>query len=456
MFRSQRPNTSDTVGGRARGPGRPAGDLPSCLLGRMTLVVVALGATTGLSGVLAQAPPPAPPAGLRIVADGASAPIGRGPQASLMCPAGAVDIAPGTSIQTMVNARAGNTTFCLKAGVHPITSAITPKTGNTFVGEYGAILDGAGWRTTVDYAGAFMAHNQDIDNVTIRNLVIRNMPQRGIHAFYLNSDRWTVENNEITGCRSGVSLPNASVLRRNYIHHNNGDSQGGLIPNGGYIATSITNSLFEDNEIAYNGGIQKVTMTSNVTFRNNHVHHNGNGIWYDGDNVGSLIEGNVVEDNGGNGIFYEISGQGVIRNNVVRRSGESAIFMSTSRDVEIYLNTLESNFRAVNLFVSCGNVHPARTPYPGAIGWDLRNNNVHHNTVVVGNQSGAIGNLLGYDGTCTAAQAEAYLNGSKNNVFAGNQYTVPSLTGPWWHWGAVKTWNEWRALGQDTNGTASQ
>lgn len=422
---------------------------------RAALVVVAFGATTGLASEVAQAPPPAAPSGVRIVTDGSTAPLGRGPQPSLACPAGAVVITPGTKIQTVVNLYPGTTTFCLKAGVHAITSSITPKTGNTFVGEYGAILDGTGWSTTLDYAGAFMAHMQDIDNVTIRNLVIRNMPQRGIHAFYQNSDRWTIENNEITGCRSGVSLANASVLRRNRIHHNNGDSRGGMIPNGGYIGTSITNSLVEDNEIAYNGDIQKVTLTSNVTFRNNYIHHNGNGIWYDGDNVGSLIEGNVVEDTAGNGIFYEISGQGIIRNNIVRRSGESAIFMSTSRDVEIYGNTLEDNFRAVNLFVSCGNVHPRDVPYAGAIGWDLRNNNVHHNRVVVRDQSGAIGNLLGYDSTCTSAQADAYLNGSKGNVFTANQYAVPSLTGPWWHWGSLKTWTEWQGLGQDTQGTAA-
>jgi parallel beta-helix repeat protein len=283
------------------------------------------------------------------------------------------------------------------------------------------------------------------------------MPQRGIHAFYQYSDRWTIENNEITGCRSGVSVPNASVLRRNRIHHNNGDSRGGLIPNGGYIATSITNSLFEDNEISYNGSIQKVLLTTNVTFRNNYVHHNaGVGIWYDGDNVGALIEGNLIEDNSGDGIHYEISGQGIIRNNTVRRSGQSAIFMSTSRDVEIHANTLENNFRAVNLFVSCGNVHPRDVPYAGAIGWDLRNNNVHDNAVVVGDQSGVIGNALGYDASCTTAQAAAYLNGSKGNVFQSNRYTVATLAGQWWYWGTFKTWSDWQTLGQDTQGTASQ
>ena len=70
-----------------------------------------------------------------------------GPRAGILCPDGAIDIPLGTNIQTVVNAYPGATTFCIRAGVHSITSPVTPKTGNTFVGEYGAILDGTGWTT---------------------------------------------------------------------------------------------------------------------------------------------------------------------------------------------------------------------------------------------------------------------------------------------------------------------
>ncbi|HEU5255965.1 MAG TPA: hypothetical protein VFU28_08250, partial [Vicinamibacterales bacterium] len=107
---------------------------------------------------------------------------GYGPQATITCPAGAVDIWPGQYIQGIINLYSGTTTFCLRAGVHYLTSSITPKTGFTFVGEYGAILDGSSWSTSDSTQAAFRAHNQDIDYVTIRNLVIRRMPQKGIHA----------------------------------------------------------------------------------------------------------------------------------------------------------------------------------------------------------------------------------------------------------------------------------
>ena len=146
-----------------------------------------------------------------------------GPSPSITCPAGAVDIWPGVTIQNVVNSYGGNTTFCLRAGTHSLRSSIRPKTGNTFVGEYGAVLDGTGWSTTDATQAGFRAHNEDIDYVTIRNLVIRDMPQRGIHTFYWMSDHWTIENNEITGNKWGVVFSPDFTIRNNYIHHNVGN-----------------------------------------------------------------------------------------------------------------------------------------------------------------------------------------------------------------------------------------
>jgi parallel beta-helix repeat protein len=372
-----------------------------------------------------------------------------GPQASITCPASAISVFPGSSIQSAVNANPGASTFCLRAGIHSLTSSIVPKTGNTFIGEYGAVVDGSSWtQATADHVALFMAHNQDIDLVTIRNLVIRNAPgKRCIHAFWWMSDRWTIEHNEITGCLSGVSVPPRSILRNNYIHHNGGGSDG-TVPNGGYILTEADDVLIEGNEIAYNGGIQKILGSERVVFRRNFVHHNGMGIWYDGDNVGSLIEENVVEDNGGEGIFYEVSGQGIIRNNVVRRNGFSCVFLSTSRDVEVYGNTCENNGRGVNLFWSC----LTSNGYPGDIGHDLRNNRIHDNTTsILGAPNGALTASLSVDGRCSSAQAAPYLTNTKGNTFTANRYTVPSGTDGWWYWNAPITFSQWQALGQDAD-----
>ena len=199
-------------------------------LARMALVVAVFGGVGGLVvDVAAQAPQP--PLNLRILRDGVAPPSpGSGTQPGITCAAGSISISPGASIQAAVNLNPGNSTFCLRAGTHTLRAAITPKTGDTFVGEYGAILDGTGWSTTDPNQGAFRAHNQDIDYVTIRNLVIRNMPQKGIHAFYWMSDYWTIEYTEIAFNKDGLQFPNHSVIRNNYIHHNVGSNPVDPIP----------------------------------------------------------------------------------------------------------------------------------------------------------------------------------------------------------------------------------
>ncbi len=382
------------------------------------------------------------------------APLVVGPQPSISCPVGAVDLPPGTDIPRAVDAYPGGTTFCLRAGMHGVTSAITPKTGDTFVGEYGAVLDGTRWTTADLTQAAFRSQNQDIDDVTIRNVVIQHMPQRGIHAYPFMSDRWIVEYTEISGGQVGVQLGNQSVVRHSFIHHNVGNPFSPVPSDrgGGYHLYQATDVLFENNEISYNGPEQKVSLSTNVTFRDNFVHHNRfDAIWYDGDNIGSVIEGNTVEDNPGSGIFYEISGRGVIRNNVVRRS-EHGVFISTSRDVEIDNNTLEDNFRGIQYFVTCSAIGG------GAIGWDLVNDIAHSNIVKVGAASGSYASGLSYTSDCVPRQIAAYVNGSKRLQFADNRYAVPSVIGNYWLWGAgsLKPFSDWQVLGLDRQGSVAQ
>jgi hypothetical protein len=201
---------------------------------------------------------------------------GVGPSSSITCPAGAVHIAPGpgSNIQAAINANPQGTAFCLGAGVFTMTSSITPKSGNSFTGAFGATLDGSGWTTSDNTQGAFRSWNQDIDHVTIRNIVFRTMPQRAISAFYWMSDGWVVENNEMTTCQIGISHGNHFQVRNNYIHHNR---QYAI---AGYMATGTT---VENNELAYNPtelswpgdmGTSKWAGNIDLTVRGNYVHDN--------------------------------------------------------------------------------------------------------------------------------------------------------------------------------------
>ena len=187
-----------------------------------------------------------------------------------------------------------------------------------------------------------------------------------------------------------------------------------------------------------------------VTFRNNFVHHNvGDGIWYDGGNPGTLVEGNRVEDNGRNGIFYEASSGSIIRNNTVRRSGDTGVFISTSQNAEIYNNTLEDNFRGITYFVNCALVGDGRN-------LDLMNNSAYDNAIRVGTQSGAFATGFSYTDDCTSTQLASYLDGSKNLTFSRNTYDVPSLTGRYWLWDGHKQWSQWQSLAHDIDGVIAR
>src|SRR4029453_9404245 len=109
------------------------------------------------------------------------------------------------------------------------------------------------------------AHNQDIDDVTIRNLTIRKMPQRGVHAYPSGADRWIIEDNEIAENVVGVVVPNSSVVRNNSIHHNVGNPASTVYveQGGGYQLNESKQVIFENNEIAYNSVNQKIVTSTN-------------------------------------------------------------------------------------------------------------------------------------------------------------------------------------------------
>ena len=376
-----------------------------------------------------------------------------GPQPTITCPVAAVNIMPGQSIQRLVDLYPGGTTFCLRAGVWKVTSSVTPKTGDSFIGEYGAVLDGTGWVTSDPDDAAFKAINQDIDYVTIRNLVIRKMPQHGITAFYQRSDHWTIENNEIADNKFGIEIPAAATVRYNYIHHNVSRTPSASSPQergGGYLCQRCDSTIIEGNDISYNGMEQKIANHSvGVVFRNNSVHHNlGDGIWYDTNNAAAaIVEGNSVEDNRRDGISFEASSGATIRNNTLRRNAGAAVFISMSQNAQIYNNSLDANLGGIKYFLNCDSL---------ASGEDVKNNAAYDNTVVVGTQSNAYASGFSHLAQCTTAQLAPYLDGSKNLTFSRNTYYVPALSRRYWLWANWKSWYQWGALGHDVMGSLSQ
>ncbi|HWC07269.1 MAG TPA: right-handed parallel beta-helix repeat-containing protein [Gemmatimonadota bacterium] len=382
-------------------------------------------------------PPPAPPVG-------PSTPPPAGEQ---------VPILPGEDIQAVVDDHPEGTLFLIRAGRH-VGQSIRPKDGMSFVGEPGAILDGAGEKRYAFDGG------DGPDDVSIRGLVIERYappPQDGA-VMAKDTERWVVENNEIRyntadvlhkGCRlgggcggMGIKIGDGMVVRGNSLHHNDEYGVGG---NGDGV-------LIEGNEIAFNNyrgavrvgfgaGGTKFVRTHELVVRNNYVHDNqGNGIWMDIENVDALVEDNRVENNSGNGIMYEISYGAVIRNNYVAGNGfanprwlyGAGIFVSSSSDVEIYGNRVENNARGITAVIQNRGI--------GSLGrYEVRNLFVHDNDIAMDTGWTGLGEGVGDDSYYT----------DKNNRFERNRYRIDSRSRAFMWQKQELTLEEWQAYGHD-------
>lgn len=379
-----------------------------------------------------------------------------GPQASITCPMGAVPIAAGSttaSRQTLITANPG-ASFCLAAGVHVATGTNTPTSNQKFYGEYGAVLDGSSWtrpESDVD-AAPFQAIANGVTGVEIHNLVIRDMPSYAINAYLVSG--WVIDHCEIASCRTGLCVGDDAVVTNNSIHDcvgNPGDADPSL-RGGGYAISQTDNVLFDANEVYSNGTEQKFiggtagTDNTNYTVTHNYFHDNaGNGFWSDGYGAGGVVQHNVSNHNGANGIVIEKGKSVTVDQNTCNDNGELGVSFQSTRDSFITNNILTNNVSGIEFFVDLDDV--------GTNGWsiDLRDNVATGNTVTVPNDPGtSFAVTLGHVGSGSFTD---YTSNTKNNDCDSNEYFVHSSGGNWWLWSSAIGWTAWQALPQDAAGT---
>jgi parallel beta-helix repeat protein len=282
--------------------------------------------------------------------------------ASTCSTGGGVAIGTGDVAQRVVDAHGAGTTYVVKAGTHLRNFSVRPKSGDTFCGEPGAVLDGGRSLQWAFFGGA--------TNVTLDSIIVQQYAT-GRQAGAINPDTaasgWVVRNvSALRNYRAGLNAAdNMKILGGHY----NDNDQLGL---GGNAATGIVLDgldsdlgTFDGPELARNhtmhasceweaGGMK--WDVGWVTIRNAHVHDNDcRGLWSDINARGALVEHNLVEDNWAEGIVYEISQDGVIRNNRVYRNGtrgagwywDGGITVAASFNVEIYGNRLSSNYNGI-------------------------------------------------------------------------------------------------------------
>ena len=146
-----------------------------------------------------------------------------------------------------------------------------------------------------------------------------------------SGDGWVIEYSTITrNDGAGLMAGTRQQVRGNCLRDN---GQYGI--NAYQAGDGITGMVVEGNEITGNntgdweakidgcgctGGV-KFWAVNRADVRGNWVHDNrGVGLWADTNNNDFLIEKNVIEDNDGPALFYEISYNAIIRDNVMRRN----------------------------------------------------------------------------------------------------------------------------------------
>jgi parallel beta-helix repeat protein len=274
-----------------------------------------------------------------------------------------VEINVEDDAQRVVSGHPPGTTYIVKAGIHLRNFSVQPKSGDTFCGEPGAVLDGGRSLPSAFYGGA--------SNVTLDSITVRDYESGRQGAAIQPESRasgWVVRNVSAL-YNSWAGLLVADGMRILGGHYNDNDQLGiggneatGIVLDGldGDPATLDGPELARNHTLRapceFEGGGMKWDV-GQVTVRNAYVHDNDcRGLWADINAHNALIENNLVEGNRREGIFYEISQDATIRNNRVYRNGiraangwhwDAGILVNASFNVEVYGNRLSGNYNGI-------------------------------------------------------------------------------------------------------------
>ena len=246
-------------------------------------------------------------------------------------PTGATVVPAGDNSGLDFTFRTAGTTFWFAPGVHTLGSdeygQIIPGDNTTFLGGPGAVLDGKGINRS--------AFTQHAKNVRIAYLEIRNFisPNDQGVVNHDGGEGWTIEYNYMHDNEgAAVFVSTNCKLQYNCLRDNGQYGFQGIGPGGGGSGVDL---LVDHNEIAHNDtgdwehkgdgcgctGGAKFWDVDGAVITNNWVHDNLSvGLWADTNDRNFVVEGNYIENNWGEGFFYEISYNAIVRNNTLKRN----------------------------------------------------------------------------------------------------------------------------------------
>lgn len=158
-------------------------------------------------------------------------------------------------------------------------------------------------------------------------------------------ERCDVQYMDFTGISMGYLQTGAQAI--NSITSNNGNS--GIVAPGSYNFRVSNVQMKNNNTRGFNplwhaGGLKATTKAYGVVEYNEVSNNKGSGIWFDYANSGKpiVIRNNYIHDNGpvDSAIFFEVSSNGLIYNNVLANNERRGIYLSASDNTRVYNNTI--------------------------------------------------------------------------------------------------------------------
>jgi hypothetical protein len=257
--------------------------------------------------------------------------LGGGPATT---PSGAITVPAGNN--SNVNFTQNDKIFWFAPGVHTLGTGqyaqIEPGSNSQYIGAPGAILDGQN--------SNLYAFTQHATKVRLAYLEIRNFGKAGDNnneavVNHDAGDGWTMEYLNIHNVAgAGVFLGSDNVVRYSCLK-DNGQYGFSMYKDPITSGSSITNIELDHNEIAGNNtdnweakidgcgctGGGKFWDVKGAKVTNNYVHDNKSvGLWADTNDIDFLFDGNWIENNDSEAIFYEISYNAAIRHNVIKHN----------------------------------------------------------------------------------------------------------------------------------------
>lgn len=305
--------------------------------------------------------------------------------------------------------------------------------------------------------------NSAATHVTIAGFTVEKCAtegQFGAIGFHVTGAGWIVEGNEVRlNHAAGININNDGVVRGNYVH-DNGEK--------GITGGNASNVLVINNEMSFNnyagytcdwecGGL-KFGATANTTISGNYAHDNlgtmGNGapgLWCDVDCMNVTFKNNVVTNNGGNGITYEISHYGTFIYNIIENNGAqnagwgwgSGLQINESDHVTAFGNLLAGNHNGI--------IGVQQRRGSGPFGeYQLSDLYVHDNlTIIAASDPGAPGRAAGIfqdmgDFAVFTDRHNRYVRNTYQGLLANHKAFE-------WRPGAVTT-RQWQSYGNDIDG----